>query len=951
MTRESEHGRRLRAHAAALLPTRRLRIAVALGLLASVVFAAGVSLHPGNAAFWTAFDDLGESIAPLVCTLACLVTAVRSGGRERIAWTLIGAGALAWGCGQVLWTVDEVGRGFTPVSPCLCDIGFLSSPLLIVAGVLGFVDTPSGALSRVRGAFEAALLAGGFLLPVWTLLLAPFAAAGSGSLAERLVTLAYPVCDAVGVAAVIFVLTRQRTHAHGQLAFLALGIVLLAVSDSSFWYLTTIKSYGSVDPTDSGWVIGFLLIGFAASAGTRPSSELPERERSPRRLYHRRWAVIAAPELVALAGLTTVTLDRLVVGSGHLERPVAWMTFALFGLALAHGIVVVFENHALTGHLEGRVAERTFELERRERHFAALIEGSSDIVSVIAPDLTIVSVSEGLRASYGWDPADLVGHRFDDFGGRFAALSEALGMETAPGSVRQVGWTLVDHSGRERFADSKITNLLDDPNVRGYVVNTRDVTDEKLLERELRHQAFHDQLSGLANRALFNDRAEHALDRCRRSGGRVAVMVIDLDGFKDVNDSLGHDSGDGLLRAVADRLATVVRSGDTVARLGGDEFALLMEDVDDVREALAVATAVRVALHEGILVGGTVLLITASVGIATGDGQSSTVHDLLRDADTAMYVAKNNGKDDVRAFEPWMREQARERFELLSELAGGFERGEFALHYQPLYELSTKRLEGFEALLRWRHPTRGLVPPEQFIRLAEENGVIVPLGRWVLREATRQLAEWTQVLTGEETLTMSINVSVRQIRDWRLADDVREAISDSGVAPERLVLEITETMLVHDPAEVAIVLHTLKSLGVRIAIDDFGTGYSSMSYLQDLPIDILKVDRAFVSPAGDEEPNGRKLLGAILNLADTLGLQTVAEGIEQDYQAALLDDAGCDVGQGYLWSPALSPAEATLLLERSRRKPPLPRPGLAERAPGSSIPLSTSKGLSLPAGS
>jgi diguanylate cyclase (GGDEF)-like protein len=398
------------------------------------------------------------------------------------------------------------------------------------------------------------------------------------------------------------------------------------------------------------------------------------------------------------------------------------------------------------------------------------------------------------------------------------------------------------------------------------------------------------------------------------------VMIIDLDGFKDVNDGLGHQAGDALLQTTADQLVGVARASDTVARLGGDEFAVLMEDLNGPADALAAAERMRARLRDATTLDNAEFPVTASIGIAISDPMSC-VSDLLRDADIAMYSAKNNGKDADQLFEPWMRDQARERFQLQSELVGALERGEFTLFYQPSFALGTGRLEGFEALLRWNHPKLGIVPPDKFITLAEESGLIVPLGRWVLHEATRQLGEWSRSLADHRLLSMAINVSARQMRDWRLPDDVHDAITAAGIAPQRVVLEITESMLLHDPREVAVALRVLKAKGVRIAIDDFGTGYSSLSLLQDLPIDILKIDKAFVSPPAETESNGHKVLSAILTLAQTLGLQTVAEGVEQVDQAALLTARGCDVGQGFLWARPLTPQDAWTLLTNPEAEP------------------------------
>ncbi len=909
--------------------TKWHRIAIAVALITSFVYLVAVSVHPGTThkwmAFWTAFDDFGQCITPLIAAGACWFTARRSSGRERVSWMLIGAGAAAWGTGQILWTVYEVGLGTQPVSPSACDAGFLLSPVLIVIGLLRFVDTPAGLFSRVRGVLEALLISGGVLIAMWAFLLSPVVATSKNSLTEQLVTLTYPVLDAVTIATFLFVVSRRRTHLYGRLSLLASAIVLLAVSDSTFWYFTTVRNVDDVNPTDAGWFAGFLLLAFGAvalrrrPAGVGPGAGKtlsPSSAHDAERLFHRSWVVVAVPELVALSGLLAVAGYQLIAGDGRFDRPVSWMVVSLAGLALAHGVSVAVENHTLTARLEDRVEQRTMELASRERHFSALVEHSSDVTAVVSPDLTFTWVSQGVKDAYGWDPATLVGHTLSDFGDRYNALIDALPRSpTIPERVQQVAWELTDATGRLRFADSKITNLVEDPDVSGYVINTRDVTDQTLLEQELRHQAFHDHLSGLANRALFNDRAEHALLRARRTGTEIAVMMIDLDGFKDVNDGLGHQAGDALLRTTADQLLGVARASDTVARLGGDEFAVLMEDLDGPVDALAAAERMRASLRDATTFENAEFAVTASIGVAISD-PTSCVSDLLRDADIAMYSVKNNGKDADQLFEPWMRDQARERFQLQSELVGALDRGEFTLFYQPSFKLATGRLEGFEALIRWNHPNLGLVPPDKFITLAEESGLIVPLGRWVLQEATRQLGEWSRRLPHDDQLTMAINVSARQIRDWRLPGDIHDAIASAGIAPQRIVLEITESMLLHDPKEVATVLRSLKAGGMRIAIDDFGTGYSSLSLLQDLPIDILKIDKAFVSPPDDNEAHGHKVLGAILTLAQTLGLQTVAEGVEQVDQAALLTARGCDIGQGFLWSRPLTKDDAWTLLAR-----------------------------------
>ena len=465
--------------------------------------------------------------------------------------------------------------------------------------------------------------------------------------------------------------------------------------------------------------------------------------------------------------------------------------------------------------------------------------------------------------------------------------------------------------GSWRSIDAVLKNLLDDPAVGGIVVNYRDVTTRKTLEEELRRQAFHDSLTGLANRALFADRLEHALSRTRSFGQHVAVLFIDLDDFKTVNDSLGHGEGDLLLVAVAERLQQPLRSGDTLARMGGDEFAVLLEDPSDASGPVEVAQRLLAALEPPFERGGKELFVHASVGIAVSTVKSMTPGDLLRDADVSMYTAKSNGKNRVEVFQPSMHAAATARLALKGDLERAMEREEFALLYQPIIQLKTGQVTGVEALLRWHHPRRGVVGPTEFIPVAEETGLIIPLGRWVLTEACRQAVAWDA--EARRPLRMSVNVSGRQIHQAGFADEVAEVLAATGLDASRLTLELTESVLMQDVEVTAATLGELKALGVRLAIDDFGTGYSSLSYLRRFPIDELKIDRSFVATV-NVGPDQSALVRSILKLGDTLHLETVAEGIEEADQLHELQGLGADLGQGFYFAkPLTSEAISTLL--------------------------------------
>jgi diguanylate cyclase (GGDEF)-like protein len=425
--------------------------------------------------------------------------------------------------------------------------------------------------------------------------------------------------------------------------------------------------------------------------------------------------------------------------------------------------------------------------------------------------------------------------------------------------------------------------------------------EHKLFQEQLWHQAFHDPLTGLPNRALLRDRLEQGLARADRQLRPVGVLVLDLDNFKIINDSLGHQAGDELLRVVADRVRGCLRSVDTAARLGGDEFTILVEDVSDAAEVTSVAERVVHALRVPIALDQREIFVTASVGIALSTPHHTTAEALLRNADVAMYQAKAAGKGHWQIYDASLETRARERLDVEMDLRRALERGEFRVHYQPIVKLATGEITEVEALVRWEHPERGRMSPDAFIPIAEETGLIVPLGQWVLEEACMQARRWHAQYPNQPPMVMSVNLSARQFQHPGLVPDIERAVAQSQLDPSLLKLEITESVLMHDVDATVATLRALKVLGILLAIDDFGTGYSSLSYLKRFPIDTLKIDRSFVSGLG-QDAQDTAIVRSVVSLAKTLNLSVTGEGIETAAQQAQLAELGCDLGQGFLFA-------------------------------------------------
>jgi diguanylate cyclase (GGDEF)-like protein/PAS domain S-box-containing protein len=585
------------------------------------------------------------------------------------------------------------------------------------------------------------------------------------------------------------------------------------------------------------------------------------------------------------------------------------------GIALLNGLAVVFVVR-MAGAVTAEKERAEATLRKSEDRFRSLVQNSSDLTMVL--DTTGISyASEASERLLGYTPAELIGlspaelvHP-DDLGW----LRDRIAAEFASTAIAEpVELRVRRADGDWIHIEAVVANLSNRPSVRGIVVNARDITERKQAEAALEHQALHDSLTDLPNRLLFLDRLDHAMARAERDKDAApAVMFLDLDRFKLVNDSLGHDAGDELLAAVASRLRDSLRPGDTVARIGGDEFVMLFESVLDARQAEDVAARVLMCFDAPFRIDGEDLLVSASVGVALYDPAHSAA-ELVRDADAAMYRAKAQGRGRMQMFDAATREHELVRVHTENALRSALERDELRVFYQPIFALPEVRPAGVEALVRWQHPTRGLLPPSEFIEVAEDSGLIVPLGAWVLAESCRQVVEWNRERPDDDALSLSVNLSARQLGEPGLVETVRTTLLGAGIDPTQvdIWLEVTETLVLRDPEAAAARLTELRALGVRLAIDDFGTGYSSLSYLRRFPVSALKIDRAFVAGLGHSAEDEAIVL-AMVRLAHALDIKVVAEGVESEQQLSRLQDIGCDYAQGFLLQVPLPADQLNLL--------------------------------------
>ena len=827
--------------------------------------------------------------------------------RRRLAWGLIFAALALDIVASIGWAYSALTENVTFGSwPDVLYIFFY--PLAAAAFVLLYLDL-GGRVNTPRALIDFTTVAIGFGSLLWFTALAPVASLSGAELLQHWSVVGYGIGDAIAViAGAMLAMQITDWRAERPIVWLLIAMVVTLVADL-LWINAELRgTYVIGGPSDIAYFVFYICL-FAAvryQLGLRqPGSSTSGLQGDLRG---------SLPIVALMVGTIALLDDRLNLATGQ-SPLLVWVLVAATLLVVAGQ---AFATREVVG-LHREVATRRF-----DERLTELVRRSSDMIAICDEDGVIRYASPSSEQLLGVAPGELAGQRLEDVLGPEAAQVRGVFDQVihADRSEQVTNFSIPQAEGEKRSFKMVIANLRHVESIRGITLNIRDISDATRLHDQLRTLAFHDSLTLLANRSLFADRVHQAIRRVP-DGVTPAVLFIDLDNFKTVNDSLGHSAGDALLRSYARRLVQCTRAGDTVARLGGDEFAVLIDHAPTDDAAMAVARQVLDTCKQPFDIDGRPVRVGCSVGVAIAD-RLSNVERLLRNADAAMYSAKSRGKGHAEIFQPEMLRAARRRMRIENELADAIDNHQLVAYYQPIVDLQSRHLVGIEALMRWRHPTRGLVMPGDFIPLAEETGQIVPMTQWMLNRACADAVRLQRDITHGDGLRISVNVSSRYLNHGDIVEGVRNCLVTHRLDPACLVLEVTESLLLENSSRLERVFGELKSLGVRLALDDFGTGYSSLAYLHRFPIDILKIDRSFVERLEGEGDAGGgvdavALARAILSLADALGLDTVAEGIEHDSQRDTLLNLGCKTGQGYSFGKAM-PVDEILDAAVTRRR-------------------------------
>lgn len=814
------------------------------------------------------------------------------------AWTFFACAYLFYTIASALWGYFEVITKTQPF-PSWADPFYFSFYALMLIGLLLVTPRFETFEEKLKLLLDAGIVTVGSGMLLWYYLLQPIAAAGKGDQLMTVLSLAYPVCDLLLIFGFSVVLFRKPE------ANVNSAINLLLTAGFIFFFADILFGYQNLNGTYKGGALTdclYTVSGFAAILGAHcqylGSSQRTEEKAGTYKISK---FYILLPYLAIAAG------GGLVLQFAF-EAPEMVLNQLIIIAGILAGLVIFRQILAIREAVKGKDA-----LTELQERFQGIYNSSKDAIAFASFDGTLIDVNESFTALVGYSKEELLSSKTtfqqltpleyrqmnDDH------LQKALELDQSCEYEKEY---FCKDGSRVPISVTAFPVKGNDGKAMGLAAIIRDITERKRSEEQLLHNALHDSLTNLPNRTLF---LEHLRTQINRNKNQIsknfAVLFLDLDRFKVINDSLGHLEGDKLLVLIARRLRRVLRPGDIVARLGGDEFTILIDGFRDSEDLVPIVERIEETLKMPFTISGREIFVSASIGVALSDTGYCNPEDILRDADTAMYFAKSKGKARYQFFTNELHECANSRLILENEMRPALERGEFCLYYQPIINIQDNTIHGFEALIRWQHPKHGLIPPDEFITIAEETGFIVPLGEWSLREGCRQLREWQKEDPSHSDWTISINLSSKQFQQLNLVETAASILEETKIAPKHLHLEVTESSLMEDIETAIRIMDHLKKLGIKISIDDFGTGYSSLSYLHQLPIDYLKIDRSFVGEMLRQKRNA-KIVRIILLLAESLGIEVIAEGIETEAQLNHLKNLDCENGQGYLFSAPL-PAE------------------------------------------
>ncbi|MGE5673008.1 MAG: putative bifunctional diguanylate cyclase/phosphodiesterase [Mycobacterium leprae] len=821
----------------------------------------------------------------------------------RRAWGLIGVAIVVLGVGSVLMVRESV-AGHTGAL-LWSDVADLASAGLTLAGALALPGTRGTREERILLLIDSLIVSSTGTVLAWHFAVGRALPERGVALPGLLVALLFVMTDLALITATASAFVRSSGRARRSALLLALSALTITIGNLTWRYLILHGGYHPGGWPDQFWMLSALCLLYAANTqfhageGAEPASATGKAERfRPFMTWAATLAGSAIPPFL-------FSLPNHMRGSALNET----LLLALDALITA----LIGFRYLLVAHYNARLLTANA-ARQYEARFHALVQNSKDLITLVAPDGTVIYQSPSHERVFGFKTST-VGRTIggfvhpDDRRNLHEALENAARMPH--GSTLRGKWRIYRVDGTWRQTETIVTNLLDQPEINAILLNTRDVTEHVQMEEQLRHQAYYDSLTGLANRALFMESLGQILAQPAETP--TAVLMMDLDNFKTINDSLGHTAGDQLLMAVGNRLRDCLSGVGMAARLGGDEFAILLP-VAGPDAAEAVSGELLGAFSSPFQVGEREIAITPSIGLVASAESMTNPEEVIRCADVAMYRAKRQGKGTYVLYQPGMGEVPAEQLELNIALRQALARSEFTLYYQPIYAVETGRIRGFEALLRWQHPTRGLVAPAEFIPVAEESDLIVEIGGWTLEEACRQARAWEEIVGPALAPVVNVNLSARQFQRGELMAEIDQALSQAGLSPDKLQVEITETAIMADVEAAATILERLKSTGIQVAVDDFGTGYASLSYLKRLPLDVIKVDRSFIDDLGHNQVD-TAIVELIIGLSRQTGLAVTAEGVETAEQFELLRRMGAHRAQGFYLSRPL-PADAAERLLR-----------------------------------